>query len=276
MSARLQCEVHQLACGPDGLCVLCRRSQVSLPNTPLNASPTTSTRVGMFVTLAGIGGLAVIAATMLLWGRGESQTGDDVIIDTETPITVGDAAEEARKAELSRIAKSDIWKQPPAPAATATPPPLEVTPVVPAIPTPPTAAELEAQAQAAREEAERDRVRHAQVAADLEQRAREHTQRQQAVAIAEARGKLRIEMYSAGWCGNCRKAIAYLQEQTGLHYTVHDVDREPGARDKMRKLNPRHSLPTFKIDDDVVVGFSESSLERALDTAARKRARIAL
>lgn len=279
MSGRSHCEVHRLACGPDGLCVLCRRGQLSDPPPPPALSPATAVRVGFVVTLAGIGGMGLIAATVF-WVLGQSQGGDIAFIEAETATAAADAEAAARKAELARIAKSDIWKQPSAPVVPTTGTAaevLEITPVTAAIPSQqPTAAELAAQAQAASEEAERDRVRHAQVAADLEHRAQEHARRQQAAAIAEARAKLRIDMYSADWCGNCRKAIDYLREQTGLSYSVHDIDREPSARDKMRKLNPRHSVPTFKIDDDVVVGFSASSLERAIETAARKRAGLPL
>ena len=104
----------------------------------------------------------------------------------------------------------------------------------------------------------------------MEKRAEQQRQEHQAAAISEAREKVRIEMYGAPWCGTCRKALAYLHGQ-GIKFTDHNIEMEPGARTVLRRLNPKGSIPTFQIDDDVVVGFGERSFERAVDTAARKR-----
>ena len=41
----------------------------------------------------------------------------------------------------------------------------------------------------------------------------------------------------------------------------------------MRRHNPRGTIPTFLIDDEVVVGFSPAAIQRAIDRAAAKRLR---
>lgn len=174
--------------------------------------------------------------------------------------------EAARREELARIAKSDIWQRP------ADPPRVEVVPI-PQLPTPTlTPQALALQQQRHQSESERDRVRHAEVAAQIEQRAKEHERALQAAALAEARGKVRIDVYTAARCANCRQAIAYLAQETEVRYTLHDINSDPGARDRMRQINPAQSVPTLVLDDTVLIGFSPRAFESALDAAARKRA----
>ena len=95
---------------------------------------------------------------------------------------------------------------------------------------------------------------------------REPTKRE----VASARQRVPVVMYSTAWCGVCKRARAYFQ-QNGIAFEEHDVDEEPLARAEYQRLNPRRSVPTMKIGDEVVIGFSPAAVERALDAAARKR-----
>lgn len=88
--------------------------------------------------------------------------------------------------------------------------------------------------------------------------------------IAAARKRVPVVMYSTDWCGVCRRARAYFQEK-GIQYEEYDVDNNAQARADYELLNPRRSVPTIKIADEIIVGFSAVSVERALDAAARKR-----
>lgn len=87
--------------------------------------------------------------------------------------------------------------------------------------------------------------------------------------LAEARHEVVIDMYGAAWCGYCSRQRAYLDRQ-GIAYRYHDVD-QPSNQEPLRRLNARGTLPTTKIDDQVIVGFSEGSLRRAIDRAAQAR-----
>lgn len=77
-------------------------------------------------------------------------------------------------------------------------------------------------------------------------------------------------MYSTAWCGVCKRARAYFEEKR-ITFEEHDVDEDPRARAEYELLNPRRSVPTIKIGDEVVVGFSAAAVERALDAAAKSR-----
>jgi len=87
--------------------------------------------------------------------------------------------------------------------------------------------------------------------------------------ISAARSRVPVVMYSTAWCGVCKRARQYFQ-QAGISFVEHDVDEDPRAREAYLRLNPRRSVPTIKIGDEVIVGFSPESVNRALDAAARR------
>lgn len=57
--------------------------------------------------------------------------------------------------------------------------------------------------------------------------------------------------------------------EQGIAFTEHDVDRNLQARNEYLLLNPRRSVPTIKIGDEVIVGFSPAAVEAALSAGAR-------
>jgi glutaredoxin-like YruB-family protein len=83
-----------------------------------------------------------------------------------------------------------------------------------------------------------------------------------------ARRRVPVVMYSTDWCGVCSRARKYF-EQKDISFVEHDVDRDPQARAEYLLLNPRRSVPTIKVGDEVIVGFSPQAVEQALDSAAR-------
>lgn len=88
--------------------------------------------------------------------------------------------------------------------------------------------------------------------------------------IANARKRVPVVMYSTTWCGVCKRARNYF-EQERISFVEYDVDKNASARAEYLALNPRRSVPTIKVGDEVIVGFSEGAVEGALDHAARVR-----
>ncbi len=101
---------------------------------------------------------------------------------------------------------------------------------------------------------------------------RERAQREeeQARQFAAERERVVVTVYYTEWCPSCRTARAYLQ-QRGIRFEEHDIERDSRARSRQRLLNPKGSIPTLLIEDQVLVGFSASRIEKALDRAARAR-----
>lgn len=240
----MRCPVHDLALSPSGECVLCRR-----PSTP-EPSATAPLALLVCVLLGAVGTVLVLLSLH----------------------------------EPRRIASQEIV--PLAPLATATSPE--------ASPAPSATIDPEAQERAVR--AERARVRRAQRAREAASRtvvaevpvapplptrperigdapSRSITELTEIApaphALAAARRRVSITMYGAPWCGYCRRAERWLRA-SAISFVLHDVDAEPSAAQRLRTINPRGSVPVFEIDGDVIVGYSESALERAIDRAAAR------
>jgi glutaredoxin len=90
--------------------------------------------------------------------------------------------------------------------------------------------------------------------------------------IANARKRVPIVVFSTSWCGVCKRAKAYF-EQEGIAFVEHDVDENQAARAEYLALNPKRTVPTIKIGNEVVIGFSEQAVQGAIDAAARARLR---
>jgi glutaredoxin len=86
--------------------------------------------------------------------------------------------------------------------------------------------------------------------------------------LAAARRRVPIVMYSTAWCGVCERARKHFR-QAGLPFVEHDVDQDAAARQEYLRLNPRQSVPTIKVGDQLIVGFSAQAVDTALDAAAR-------
>ncbi len=88
--------------------------------------------------------------------------------------------------------------------------------------------------------------------------------------LANARKRVPVVMYSTAWCGVCRRARSYFEKER-ISFVEYDVDKNASARAEYLALNPRRSVPTIKVGNEVIVGFSEGAVGKALDDAARAR-----
>jgi glutaredoxin len=90
-----------------------------------------------------------------------------------------------------------------------------------------------------------------------------------ASSSAEAPSAVRITMYSTRWCGVCTRARTYMQ-QNGIPFSDFDVEHDAAAGARLRQLNPRGSVPTIAIEDEVLIGFSADALKSAIDRSAQR------
>jgi len=62
---------------------------------------------------------------------------------------------------------------------------------------------------------------------------------------------MKIKMYSADWCSDCRIAKKYLDEHNIL-YELIDVSKDPAAADYVRSVNGgKRIIPTFDIEGQI-------------------------
>jgi glutaredoxin-like protein NrdH len=84
----------------------------------------------------------------------------------------------------------------------------------------------------------------------------------------EEKMKPEVKIYSLSTCSHC-KATKKLLDDCMVRYEATDVDllsgKEKGAAlEEVRKLNPHCSFPTLIIGDQVIVGFKETEIRKAL------------
>jgi len=106
-------------------------------------------------------------------------------------------------------------------------------------------------------EAARDAERKAQIAAELEQQARGASQR-----------GVQVIMYSTTWCGACKAARRYFEEN-GVRYDERDIEENDEWYEQCRALNPRMSVPTIRVGNRMMVGFSAANFEQLVEQARR-------
>jgi glutaredoxin len=79
-----------------------------------------------------------------------------------------------------------------------------------------------------------------------------------------------IVVYTASWCSVCRRAKAWLDAK-GVSYDDHDIDASAEDARTLLRLNPRRSIPTFDVDGNVMVGFSEDGFVDLVRRATASR-----
>jgi glutaredoxin len=251
-SAARRCAIHNLATGPGGRCTLCHRPA----GQAFVAAAEPQSGVDLVTWLFGTG---LIASLALLAWMGLAHQPAAPTQRAQTVVSPPAPSQPAAKPEPLKAATTE----PPKSAAldpldqpgedTATAPERPAASATPAI----SAAEL---ARREREREEQDRKRHVAVEHDLKQQ-----------SLNAARRNVTITMYSTTWCGVCSKARAYMLSKN-IPFTELDVESDAAAHARAKELNPRGSVPTIAIDDELLIGFGAEALETRIDRAARKRA----
>lgn len=70
-----------------------------------------------------------------------------------------------------------------------------------------------------------------------------------------------VVMYSATWCGVCKKAKAYFEAE-GIAYKDYDIENSRKGRSDYKKLKGT-GVPIIMVDDERLNGFSRGRFEDA-------------
>jgi len=81
-------------------------------------------------------------------------------------------------------------------------------------------------------------------------------------APRSAGGAAQVVLYSAEWCGACRKAKRHL-ERRGVDFAVRDVDVPSVEQELLRRTGAR-SIPVLDVDGRIFRGFSASAYDDLL------------
>jgi glutaredoxin len=75
-----------------------------------------------------------------------------------------------------------------------------------------------------------------------------------------------VLLYSAEWCGACRKARAFLDSE-GVNYDLLDIDADPRAKAEVRRILGSVRIPLLDVGGTYVSGFAPGEIRRALGKA---------
>ena len=83
-----------------------------------------------------------------------------------------------------------------------------------------------------------------------------------------AKKRLTIKLYTLSTCSHCLRTKKFFRDK-GIEVEITDVDLLTGderekVMDEVRKVNPDCTFPTICIEDNVVVGFNEERILKAL------------
>jgi glutaredoxin len=71
-----------------------------------------------------------------------------------------------------------------------------------------------------------------------------------------------VVMLSASWCGYCRRARAFLQDE-GIRYCEYDIETSEEGRRRFASL-PLKVIPVLAIRGDTLVGYNRTEIMQTL------------
>ena len=73
----------------------------------------------------------------------------------------------------------------------------------------------------------------------------------------------KVSIYTTPTCPYCKRAKEYLS-QKGISYAEHNVAEDKDKAKEMIKKSGQMSVPVITIDNEIVVGFDQSLLDKLL------------
>jgi len=246
-----RCASHDLAVGPDGLCVLCRRSFSSGA-----ANGGDGPRVRPWVLrVAGL----VLVVTVFGYGG-------TVLFLRVPPSADAENVARANEATEALVGHGSPIQAPPASAPRA-PAPGSAHAVPFSIAETPTFAPRVGRSNDVDAGVERPGGSKSSSSA-----LRGSNPARSDEELRAALRRVSVTMYSTEWCPVCTRARAWLRTNN-VSFEERDVDRSESARRVQLSLNPKGGVPTIDIDGEVMIGFGAEHLQAALRRAAERRAR---
>ncbi|MCI5142886.1 MAG: glutaredoxin family protein [Candidatus Electrothrix sp. ATG1] len=77
----------------------------------------------------------------------------------------------------------------------------------------------------------------------------------------------KVMIFTANQCGYCKQAVTFLRSH-GIGFKEYNIDRDKGAKEKMRAAGGVQHVPFAVINGKKLRGFSEGNYRRALNLSA--------
>jgi len=84
------------------------------------------------------------------------------------------------------------------------------------------------------------------------------------VEVAPAARSHDVTVYTAPWCGWCRKTLAFLDD-LGVDYVNKDIESDEGYAEELREKSGGSAIPFVEIDGTPIRGFDPGAMVSLLD-----------
>lgn len=84
------------------------------------------------------------------------------------------------------------------------------------------------------------------------------------VADAPTRPTHEVTIYTAPWCGWCRKTMAFLDER-GVDYLNKDIEADPTYAAELQEKSGSTAIPFVEIDGETIPGYDPNAMAAMLD-----------
>ena len=81
----------------------------------------------------------------------------------------------------------------------------------------------------------------------------------------------KVKVYSTQTCPWCHRAKDYFKEK-GVEFEDIDVSSDQEAADEMIEKSGQMGVPVIEINDQIIVGFDQAAIEKALGKGSAKPA----
>jgi glutaredoxin len=241
-----------LTTGPDGSCALCRRAESARPR-PARLSP-----IGALLGLVAIACVSAIGYTALRRAIASPETALSAESSGPSQDPAPSTEPEQEPAETPESEHAESQKpanEQPQPDLFPDAAAIFDTPTATPAPSPSTT-ELAAIASAPAPKPSAPQPNRAAVAERLR----------------AAMQLVPVTIYTTDWCKHCERARTFLRANS-IPFVERDVEKSESAGRMAKALNPAGGVPTIDIDGQVLVGFDEASVLRALVSASQRRMR---
>jgi glutaredoxin len=252
LSERPRCAQHNLAAGPDGLCVVCRREST----LALGRQATLPPRSGGLGVLLG-------AALVVLIGVGVSagtrKATDERSASPEPAAVRVDGGERTEVPEGTEPEQDGpVRKRHTILPSSLDRPEDEVTDAVA-----PRNAARERQGDAAENRRAPPEVESAPARPASQDEMRSYLR------------QVQVELYSTSWCGYCTKARAFFRSN-GIVFREYDVEADAAAAERKKRLSSESGVPLVNIEGIVISGYSPRKYGEAIRSSVERRSGVSV
>ncbi len=79
---------------------------------------------------------------------------------------------------------------------------------------------------------------------------------------------MKVILYSTPFCGWCARAKEFFKEHK-IKFKNVDVSTSAKKVQEMTKLSGQNAVPVIKVDGEIIIGYDESALRKALHLPAK-------